>query len=45
MERICEGVVLCKVKAFEVWILVELGGRLGNTLTINNALYLFFLKM
>lgn len=26
MERICEGAILCKVEAFEVWIVVELGG-------------------
>jgi hypothetical protein len=26
MERICEEAILCKVEAFEVWIVVKLGG-------------------
>jgi hypothetical protein len=26
MERVCEEAILCKVEAFQVWIVVELGG-------------------
>jgi hypothetical protein len=26
MERVCERVILCKVEAFQVWIVVKLAG-------------------
>ncbi len=26
IERVCEGVILCKAEVLEVWIIVELGG-------------------
>jgi hypothetical protein len=36
-ERVCEGDVMCKVKVFEVWIVVELGSVAKENYTKANT--------